>query len=217
MAAINAFKSIFPFAEISGCYFHLGQSAWRKIRDLGLAEKYHQDPAFAIRVRKFLALAFVPPTHVHHYMRMLRQDEAHKNDGLLQDFAKYFTDMYVGTEFDSARFEYTSWNMYQRIKDKLPRTNNSLEGWHGAFARDIKNHPDIVKLSEKYRQEQHTREIFRNQHVSGRGLRKPEGRAKYAKVTKYLQDQIRKFDDHILYNVPYLEEIAKVMTIQVKK
>ena len=126
LAAINAFKSCFPDADIAGCYFHLGQSAWRKIQNLGLSERYSQEPDFALRFRKFLALAFVPPHLVHHYMRMLRQDEALKNDGLLQGFAKYFQDMYVGQEFDPARFVYTSWNMYQRLKDNLPRNNNSV-------------------------------------------------------------------------------------------
>ena len=35
LAAIKAFKSNFPLAETSGCYFHLGQSVWKNIQKIG--------------------------------------------------------------------------------------------------------------------------------------------------------------------------------------
>ena len=85
--AIKSFRNRFPDADVSGCYFHLGQSAWRKIVEEKLDKEYKSNPAFAIRVRRFLALAFVPPQRVHHYMRMIVQDEAHIGDGLLDEFA----------------------------------------------------------------------------------------------------------------------------------
>ena len=183
-AAINAFKNQFPFVDISGCLFHLGQSVWRKIRDLKLDNRYRTDPEFAIRVRKFMALAFVPPHLVHEYMRLILQAESLLNDGLLKDFAKYFQDTYVGQEFIEATFVYTSWNMYQRLKYNLPRTNNTVEAWHGVFARETRAHPDRIALSDKYRTEQHSQAHDRADQMSGRT--DPNRRARYTTYTNRL-------------------------------
>lgn len=45
-AAINAFTALFRQADVSGCYFQLGQSAWRRIQGLSLPTKYREDPAW---------------------------------------------------------------------------------------------------------------------------------------------------------------------------
>ena len=92
-AAINAFEKKFSDAQVAGCYFHLGQCAWRRIqREEANYKRYKEDPAFAIRVRRFLALAFVPPNEVHRYMNLLMADEVARNEGLLE-FATYFQKM----------------------------------------------------------------------------------------------------------------------------
>ena len=36
LAAINAFRNMFPSLHISRCFFHFSQSLWRKIQELGL-------------------------------------------------------------------------------------------------------------------------------------------------------------------------------------
>ena len=38
-AAMNAFEKKFPASEIAVCYFHLGQSLWRRIQNMGLSNK----------------------------------------------------------------------------------------------------------------------------------------------------------------------------------
>ena len=32
------------------------------------------------------------------------------------------------------------WNVYDRVQDELPRTNNAVEGWHHAFQTLVGNH-----------------------------------------------------------------------------
>ncbi|KAK3889025.1 hypothetical protein Pcinc_006901, partial [Petrolisthes cinctipes] len=90
-AAMKAFECSFPAAEIAGCFFHLGQSAWRHIQSLGLSAQYKEQPTFALRVRRLLALAFVPLNEVHHYMTLILEDEIPRDDGLMK-FIKYFQD-----------------------------------------------------------------------------------------------------------------------------
>jgi hypothetical protein len=36
LAAINAFKQVFPSVHVSGCFFHFSQSLWQKMQELGL-------------------------------------------------------------------------------------------------------------------------------------------------------------------------------------
>jgi hypothetical protein len=44
-AAMNAVSTIFPDARLHGCRFHLGQSWWRRIQELGLSEVYKEKGA----------------------------------------------------------------------------------------------------------------------------------------------------------------------------
>ena len=47
------------------------------------------------------------------------------------------------------------WNAYDRTIMNIPRSNNSIEGWHNAFAKHVAIiHPNVTKLAEKVRGEQ---------------------------------------------------------------
>ena len=49
------------------------------------------------------------------------------------------------------------WSQYQRVKDDLPRTTNSVEGWHNAFKGVINSaHPSMSTLVAKLRLEEST-------------------------------------------------------------
>ena len=144
-------------------------------------------------------------------MQLIPEDEASRGDGLLEEFAVYFQRMYVGQQHLRERFDRASWNMYERIKNNLPRTNNSLEGFHSAFSKTIQDHPPITVLSSKYRKVQHKKGNVREQHLDGRS--KPTIRKKYEKVNKSLLDQVSRFDRNQIENLVYLEQIAKSTTI----
>ena len=212
-AAMNAFEFCFPDAEITGCYFHLGQSAWRRVQGLGLSVKYLEDPAFALRVRRLLALAFVPPNEIHQYMALTLADEVSKGDGLLQ-FVKYFQDTYVGQRVNDeiiipGLFPHQQWNMYHRVKDNLPRTNNSLEGWQNVFAKTLHSHPEMPVLAAKYKKEQHKLAITRQHHLLGRKI--PRVRKRYQIINKRFIILVNRLDSGILVGLLYSETVAQVM------
>ena len=156
-------------------------------------------------------LAFVPTEDVRDYMQLILRDEETRGDGLLQEFAAYFQKIYVGQNLIRERFDRASWNMYERLKDNLPRTNNSVEGFHSAFAKNITYHPTLTKLSARYRSFQHKKGNEREQHKAG--IKQPHSRKKYQKITERLKTQVRRLDSNILTGLPYLEQVAKVMTI----
>lgn len=64
LAIINAIETVFPEANILGCFFHLKKSIWRHIQDNGLVNDYNDLNIIENNIRlytKMLAcLAFVP-------------------------------------------------------------------------------------------------------------------------------------------------------------
>src|SRR5581483_1453344 len=62
LASINASHHVFPNVENRGCFFHLGQSGWRKIQSCGLATRYDSDEQFSLMLRHLFVLAFFTTT-----------------------------------------------------------------------------------------------------------------------------------------------------------
>ncbi|CAM4835312.1 unnamed protein product [Rotaria magnacalcarata] len=93
------------------------------------------------------------------------------NDDYNQFFEKLFeqdnfqpesimTDFESGTGRKKPLFGHKLWNIHDRVIVATPRSNNSVEGWHNAFAnRASISHPNIVKLTEKIRREQSKFEV----------------------------------------------------------
>jgi len=47
-------------------------------------------------------------------------------------------------------FAHELWNTYDRVLNNLPRSNNSIEACHHAFAKRVAiNHPTVPKLLEQ--------------------------------------------------------------------
>ena len=220
-AAMNAFSKRFPEATINGCHFHLGQSLWRKVQNLGLGQRYKADDAFAVRVRRLLGLAFVPVDQVHDHMDLILEEEVPKEE--LMELLRYFRDTYVGQRLMTrgqqstilpAQFPPSTWNLYDRVKNDLPRTNNSLEGFHSAFAKDMVAHPDLYKLADKYRKLQHKKLHDRIQHSDPEG-RPPASRKQYVAATARFKELIGRFDRRVLIGLPYLDKVSKSAKIRI--
>jgi hypothetical protein len=82
-------------------------------------------------------------------------------------------------------FPIALWNIHDRVSMSLPRTNNSIEGWHNAFAKRVAvAHPIITKLTDRIRREQSKFEID--------VVQIPQGHEPKLKTNKY-----RLLDDHL--------------------
>ena len=52
------------------------------------------------------------------------------------------------------------WNVYERVIQDLPQSNNAVEGWHRAFNNRVSTkHPSIIRLAKCILREQARFEI----------------------------------------------------------
>jgi hypothetical protein len=147
----NAFKQLIPNVRIHGCFFHFSQSIWRKIKELGLVERYRNDEYFRMIMKSFSALAFVPSQEVITTFGSLA-DEMTDNFGeeeAYNTFIEYFVMTWVGRQYPrrTPKFDIDMWNCNNITLEGLPRTTNSAESWHHAFAVIFSSHhPNPYKL-----------------------------------------------------------------------
>ena len=102
------------------------------------------------------------------------------------------------------------WNAYDRTIMNLPRSNNSIEGWHNAFAKHVTiAHPSVTKLAEKIRHEQSKFEVDVEQIQQGQ-----EPKPKNVSCRK-LDERIKPLiDDYSNVKLgKYLNELAANMSL----
>ncbi|CAM4939652.1 unnamed protein product [Rotaria socialis] len=109
-----------------------------------------------------------------------------------------------GTGRTKPQFDHKLWNVYDRVIAAVPRSNNSVEGWHNAFATRVAiNHPNIVKLAEKIRREQSKFEVDMQKILQGHDIKTKK--ACYRKLDERLTRLVNAFDasqmDQFLKNV----------------
>ncbi len=102
-----------------------------------------------------IALSFVPPEDVGAAFDELNESRP----DVLENVYNYWEDNYVGCLRRNRRasplFPIIMWNMRGRVADGLPRTNNSVEGWHNSFQASVAcHHSTIYTLVEHFRCEQ---------------------------------------------------------------
>jgi hypothetical protein len=114
----------------------------------------------------------------------------------------------VGTGRKKPIFALELWNVYHRVCHDLPRSNNSIEGWHNSFSKRVTiNHPTVRKLAEKIRAEQSLFEVELSEIRSGQ-----EPKPRKAMHVK-LDDRIRRSvkDYYTLGCTAFLDVIVSLL------
>jgi hypothetical protein len=129
-ALFKAIKDVWLNVQLNGYLFHLSQIFWRKLASLGLVICYNNDLCFAQNTRLILALCFVPVHLIDDYIFRLDKYFKFENSGddillLLNWFKKDFCN------FNNENNHHPLfWSVYERTLKSIPRTTNSLEGYH---------------------------------------------------------------------------------------
>jgi len=161
IATIQACQYLFPNVKISACFFHYSQSIWRKIQELGLsrlvsssAREVNNDEHKKADhwILGAIGLALIPPTLVETTWVNLMDEYTPDDYRAASQFNDYMVSTYV--ENGSARFSTDIWNVYERIVNHLPRTNNHVEGYNRQMKAEFPTHPHIYQFID----------ILRNEH-----------------------------------------------------
>ena len=89
---------------------------------------------------------------------------------ILDKFEIYPTFLVAGQK--KPQFDHELWNIHDRVVANIPRSNNSVEGWHNTFANRVAiSHLNIVKLAEKIRREQSKFEVDMGKILKGHDIK----------------------------------------------
>nr|KAG5697851.1 hypothetical protein BaRGS_017108 [Batillaria attramentaria] len=149
----------------------------KEVEDETLPGMAPDDTQNSLLIKTIQALAFVPPDDVIEAFQQPMDSLDGDTDKTLSDFLAYFESTWLGIVQRGRRrrpkFDVAMWNVYNRVEDNLPRTNNSVEGWHRAFDQRMSvTHPTLARLVSKLRKEQASTELMIEQHAMGVRMRK---------------------------------------------
>ena len=211
IAAMHAFKQVFPLATENYCFFHFSQSMWRKAQNSGIATLYSTDEAIRTQFHSVLGLAFIPEDHVVNAFLELKENSRAEMDDILDLVEDYYIlGRRRGRGRQTPRYPIETWNVVARTVRGAPRTNNSVEAWNRRWNALIgKPHPNIFEflLALKKEIEYSTSQRILLEH----GNSPPRKRAKYMKTDDRLQRLterlIERLDDG---GINYLEHLQAV-------
>ena len=172
---------------IQGCFYHLTQSTWRNIQQLGLSDLYKRDDGFRLFCGQLDGLALLPVDEVTAGMAHLRATAPPEAASLLE----YFDTTYVSGTYRQrksaaaststtlslrrvvAPFPPSVWNCNKTKHEGGPRTNNVAEGWNNAISHLVdQSHPSIWKLILNLKKEYKRVQLLVLQDQ--RGIRPPQ-------------------------------------------
>jgi hypothetical protein len=123
---ILAVQTELPRSPISGCYFHLCQSFWRKITKLGLSGAFRRHERLKKFLRKIMVIGYLPLAIVRANFRLLvataNTRRLIRRYPQLTNFVNYVERNYINA---NGQFPAYLWNVFHRNMDT--RTNNSME------------------------------------------------------------------------------------------
>ncbi|CAF3711648.1 unnamed protein product [Rotaria sp. Silwood1] len=98
-----------------------------------------------------------------------------------------------GTGRKKPLFDHKLWNIHDRVTAAVPRSNNSVEGWHNAFANRVSiSHPTIIKLTEKIRHEQSKFEVDIAKILQGHDIKTKK--ACYRRLDEHITRLVNAYD-----------------------
>lgn len=136
-----AVRHVWPSTSIHGCRFHLGQSWFRKIQQLGLVKTYRSASAEGSYLRAFFGMPYLKPETVEEFFIESLGPREPACDPKINEFSAYVYNTYIKP---TARFPPTIWAKYS---NEISRTTNACEGFHGRLnGMFYQAHPNIYLL-----------------------------------------------------------------------
>ena len=208
---MNAIGTVFPNAEIQGCFFHLVKNLEKKVADLKLMSRYRTEPDFLLATRMKAALAFVPPGSIDSAIGELA---VYLPEDLMP-VLKYFENNYVGkllhvlpdktTLRKDPLFRVNTWSVYERTINNENRTNSFVEAAHRRLQTEFGvKHSSLWRFIKGLKKVQRHRDLLFARSIAGN--LPAAKRKKYSDTDRRILHVVHRFND--LLHVEYLQGIA---------
>ncbi|XP_066943129.1 uncharacterized protein [Macrobrachium rosenbergii] len=198
-SAMNAVQSVLGHhVRMQGCFYHLTQSAWRTLQDLGLVQRYKNQEEIKHFVGMLDGPAFLPLTDVEEGIAFL------KNTTLegLEELVDYFDSVYVSGSIHRVKpspnvlsvriwcrpslFPPQIWNVHDVTLAGGNRTKNMCKSWNNVFSHLVGHkHPSLWTLIDALRKDCSLVSLALLQEERGQP---PKKRVK--RSTRQLQEQL---------------------------
>jgi len=176
-AAMHAVTAVLgPHVSVHGCFYHLCQSTWRTVQELGLTTCYKNRADVRLFCGMLDALAFLPVVDVNAGMAFLLDNIPQDSDELCALIAYFDGTCVNGTARRSKRpaatgsvsnglqvrlrrirpmFPPVTWNVFETTLNNQHRTNNECESWNNGFRQLLGHaHPSVWTAIEALQQDQ---------------------------------------------------------------
>ena len=174
-------------------------------------------------MKKLIALAFVPVGEIATVFDLVAAQFNDDADDLLDYFERIWIGeprrrgnfchswniiltrwICLGADRKKPLFDHKLWNIHDRVIVAVSHSNNSVEGWHNAFANSVAiSHPNILKPAEKIRREQSKFELDMAKILQGHEIKTKK--ACYRRLDERITRLINGFDsselDQFLQNL----------------
>ncbi|XP_073967357.1 uncharacterized protein [Choristoneura fumiferana] len=137
IGAINALRSIFPSAAISGCYFHYSQALYKNADIFGTTSSREG----ARHVAKCAALAHLPALKIHEGWMIISAASPQMSE--ITRFNEYMIKQWLKMDMVSIMTCY----------GHRHRTNNVVESWHKKMNNRIHNNANLLYFLSELRKE----------------------------------------------------------------
>lgn len=218
-ATKRAIEENFPQVSVQGCFFHLTQSVWRKVQNVGLVEEYKNSDDVRNAVKSLCSLAFLEESQINEAFEELQEISDNMNLPKLTEVYNYFEDTYIGRlgrrgQRRAANFGKIMWNVRSRTEEGIPRTNNKIEGWHRAIQGMVDSpHPSLWRFLAAIQKEEalQAAEIFK--FKAGNEIQRQE--KKYIDINKRLKVLIRRLVEEIIDRKEFLRGVGYNISLNV--
>ena len=197
-AAHEAVKRVLPTFALRGCLFHLKQSWWRKIQDLGLSTEYKDsDSAVGQFLKSTFGLPFLDFLEVSDSFAFDVICEAPEGDAVSK-YLEYLTNTYItsGSTFPP--------HLWASTDVARKRTTNGCEAFHKHLnSLFYSAHPSVFELTDRL-QEIMIESKFKLQTTKNPRISK----AKDTKQKEWIASVQRSFNTGRMTRLQYIQSIC---------
>lgn len=224
MAAINAYGTTIPQSPRQGCYYHMQEANYANLQQIDIETTngtqkmsvlYESNAEFAIDIRLLGSLAFVPLRDLYAVFDEVVAYLQAKYGNKVVEYIGYFQSTYIGNVVGANRaaplFSPEFWNLFQRVLDNDPLTNNAVEGHNNALRLSSPGHHLTIQRFLKLMMKDITStKLAINEYLGGTSPQKK--RKKYRELTKRVRQIVGTYDLH-QNKVMYLKYLSQIFAM----